>query len=192
MSAPAAASAIVPGLPASVRPKSGLGAQQEPVPARILASRVPVLAEIARRYHDLVCPLNGPDRIRGDGESVPRMPPTYTATVREFERLMGVMRSQARQQAAHGEAVGTLRWHILAWYVDAEPVTRHRNVYVARHGKKPRLLLKANGKPLTRPETGFRRHPQARKEKADWGLEWMAERWGLGTEPMLPRELTSA
>lgn len=153
--------------------------------------RVRVLAEIAARYHELVAPLNGPDHVRGDGGSLPLPPATYTASVREFERLLRLMRNQGRQLAYRGEPVCRLRWHVLAWFVDAVRVIDHHNVYVVRHGKK-RLVLRPDGKPETRPVLAHRRHPEAREEKAVWGLEWMADRWGLETEPMLPRELVAA
>lgn len=152
-----------------------------------MTKRVAILAEIALRYHELVDP-GLREGLRGDGNGCPRMPTTYTPTVKEFERLMRLMRSQARQQASHGESVGTLRWHVNAWYVNAQKVVRHRPVHVPSHGKL-KALRDQDGHIVTRPVVSYRRHPDARQQKADWGIEWIAQHWGLETEPMLPEEI---
>lgn len=55
-------------------------------------SRVKVLRVIAERYLELVDPMQGPSGISGDGGSSGFMPDTYSPTVREFERLMSVMK----------------------------------------------------------------------------------------------------
>jgi hypothetical protein len=101
-----------------------------------LSSRARVLWEIAERYHELVDPLNSGEGIRGTGELVPLMPRTYTATVKEFERLFAVMRNQARQQAFRGESLGTLRWHILEYHLKAERIVRLEVVTVKQGRRK--------------------------------------------------------
>jgi hypothetical protein len=168
--------ATIPGLPRTNTPSNG------PSP-----SRVAVLTQIAERYHELVDTLNGPSGIRGDGDALALMPVTYTQTVREFERLMGRMRNQAKQQAYAGHSLGRLRWHILEYHIKAEPVIRREPVIAIKNGK-PVHLKDADGKPAYRrsiqPEQ-YRRHPDAREVKATLGLEWMALNWGLKSEPML-------
>jgi hypothetical protein len=142
-----------------------------------------VLWDIAELYDELVCPLNGGEGVRGTGESVVMMPPTYTATVKEFERLLGVMRNQARQQAFRGESLGTLRWHILEYLLKPQRIVRLQTVKV-RKGRRLVELRHPNGDLVMRPVVGFTgRDPGARKERAEDGLEWIAARWGLAYPP---------
>jgi hypothetical protein len=148
-----------------------------------LSNRARVLWEIAEEHDELVCPLNGGEGVRGTGESVPMMPPTYSATVREFERLMGVMRNQARQQAFRGCAVGTLRWHVLEYLLKPERVVRAETVKV-RKGRRLVELRHPDGSLVMRPVVGYaRRDPGARKDRAADGIEWIAEHWSLSFEP---------
>jgi len=115
--------------------------------------------------------------------------------VGEVERLLGVMRNQARQQAFRGVSLGTLRWHVLAWYVNVDRVASWHPVKL-RRGKRPpvasgqQVLRDREGRwvPAVRVEHPPRRDPQAREARALDGVAWMAERWSLGHEPMLPAE----
>lgn len=156
-----------------------------------MSSREIVLWEIAERYTDLVEPLNGPTLVAGDGESLAVMPGTYTPTVREFERLMAVMRNQAKQKAFRGTSLGKLRWHILEWHLKAERVVRHQTVTAKRHGKVV-PLRSGDGTTVQRLVVGYRRDPQAREQKARDGIAWMAENWALKHEPMLPEQIRVA
>lgn len=164
------------------------------------SKRVLTLAEIAGRYHELVDPSMGPDRIRGDGDSVALMPKTYTPTVREFERLLRVMRNQAKQKAHAGYALGKLRWHIMAWYVDAVSVVESRQLWVSAKGGKRVPAKNADGTPAVVRTVAYRRDRDAREDRAQLGLEWMAQEWEdrvwdakkrnwLIREPFLPKEL---
>lgn len=156
------------------------------------ASRVLVLAQIADWYSELVDPLSGPSGVPGDGESPVGMPRTYTPTVREFERLLGVMRNRARQEAYAGFALGKLRWHVMEWFVSPPRVRREEPVFVDGKGGKRRRLVGVDGRPVTRPRIVRLRHRDAREDRALLGLEWMAANWGLVSEPMLPREMVEA
>jgi hypothetical protein len=176
-----------PGKAAKVRTATG-----EPTPKTgqntvATQRRTTTLEHIAANYHQLVSPLNGPSGIRGDGQSDPAMPPTYTPTVREFERLMRLMRNQAKQQAHSGESLGTLRWHILAWHVNADRSPHQQPVVVTTNTGKKRQLRRRDGRPELRVthRNPPRRHPQARADKARLGIEWLAQNWGLRTEPEL-------
>lgn len=147
--------------------------------------------DIAARYHELVDPLNSGEGVRGTGELVPLMPATYTESVREFERLYDLMRNRAKQESFRGVSVGTLRWHILEYHLKAEKVVRIEPVRVLK-GRKRVQLRDANGDLVVRLNVGYRRHPDAREGRAVDGIEWIAGRWGLRSEPMLPRELLVA
>jgi hypothetical protein len=46
-------------------------------------------------------------------------------------------------------------------------------------------LRHPDGSLVMRPNIGYRRHPDAREGKAADGIEWIASRWGLSSEPML-------
>lgn len=146
-------------------------------------TRVRVLVEIAERYHELVDPLNGPGESVGTGELLSLMPRTYTATVKEFERLVKLLRVEERE----------LWGHVNGWWLSATTRTVwlcprcgpcHQSEHV-HQGRK-------TGKPLTvkcRRVRQWRRATGARESLALEGLNWVADRWGLGTEPMLPSEI---
>lgn len=116
-------------------------------------------------------------------------------SVVEVERLLALMRNQAKQQAVEGIPVGTLRWHVVAWYVEARRVVTFEQV---PRKKGHKTLVPAGQDILRDRKTGetiparqverWTRHPDARKDRADLGVRWMAERWALELEPMLPVE----
>lgn len=160
------------------------------IPDSLLKSRVNVLAEIARCYAELVDPLNGGSGVPGDGSSPIQMPRTYTPTVKEFERLLRLMRHTSDQQGKYeGYRLKTLAFHLEGWHTTAERIIRRQPVIVVSHGK-PRQLKNHDGSTKTRPVIAYRRHPEALEERAQLALRWIAEQWSLGHEPMLPRELT--
>ena len=148
--------------------------------------RVEVLAEIADRYWELVDP-NHRNGERGSGDREVKMPASYTNSVKEFERLLNVMRNQGRQKAFKGEPLCVLRWQVLAWHVNARKIIRHEPVLVFARGRWQQVRDPETGELVTRPTVNFSRDRQAREEKARLGLEWMAENWGLLSEPMLPK-----
>jgi hypothetical protein len=152
------------------------------------SKRVEVLSQIASRYVELTEPC-GKDGIRGDGTGVSLMPRTYTATVKEFERLMGVMRNQAKQKAYAGWSLGKLSWHILEWFVKAEPVVRSRPLLVTGKGGKLVPAYESTGERAMIRTAAYLRNPDAREDRALLGLEWMAGAWALRIEPMLPDEI---
>lgn len=157
-------------------------------PVPVSSKRVQVLREIAEKYVELTDPAGQSGEL-GSGDRVPLMPRTYTATVKEFERLLAVMRNQAKQQAYSGFPLGKLRWHLIEFYVAPMKVRRNDPVTVVSHGKR-RQLRNGDGTLRTRPVIVTRRHRDARKDRADLALDWMAANWGLVTEPMLPSELS--
>lgn len=146
-----------------------------------MGNRIEILTEIASRYEELV-DTPGRTGVPGSGEYGPRMPRTYTATVKEFERLLKRMRNQAKQKAYGGYSLGTLWWHLVQWHV--HPRGRVQRVVAVRQKVK-------GGRSMVvyTPTMVVVRHPDSREERAVLALEWMSEHWGLGVEPMVPDEL---
>lgn len=149
------------------------------------SSREAVLWQIASLYSDLVSPLNGPSGVPGDGDSYGGMPSTYTPTIREFERLLVVM----REGDAH---IRSLRWHLLEYHLKATRVMRHEPRNVITKGKGRSRLVDADGNVVTVPVIRITRHPKADEGKAREAVALMARWWGLRSEPMLPKAVIAA
>lgn len=138
--------------------------------------------------------------VGGDGGGVPRMPVTYTASVRELERLLRVMRDDRSEPLVRDGVLGPvsvrrLWWHVNAWWLAVDVVlVRPVRVPRSRRGRGSSglrgLPVDVHGRPL--PVRVVRRQPGASRALAELGVAWMAERWGLSHEPMLPRELLVA
>jgi hypothetical protein len=119
------------------------------------------------------------------------MPSTWTPTVKEYERLVKLMRDDRSESlVVMGDgskvSVRSLWWHLEHWHHRAERVIRHAPVQVA--GKKGRKLrvLNSDGSPATVPTIAYRRDPKASVVRAERAIEFIASRWGLSHEPMLP------
>jgi hypothetical protein len=134
-----------------------------------------VLWEIAESYGDLVDPSFGPSGVRGSGELGLRMPWSYTGTVREFERLVGVLRG----------AEPVLRWHLLEYHLKAVRVVRFEVVRVQK-GRRLVELRHPDGSLVMRRQVDFRRHPAAVKGQAEAAVRWLAAMWGAPFEPEIP------
>lgn len=150
--------------------------------------RAEVITELLSRYDELVSPLNGPSGVRGDGDSVISTPATYTASVRELERLLRVMREDRTEalQIVGGPKVSvrSLWWHVHHRYIAA--TTRTVDVEVVRrgkNGKRARVLER-------RAVASFDRAVNPQLVSA--GVAWMAAAWSLPSEPMLPSALLVA
>lgn len=158
-----------------------------------IQARVRVLRVIASQYLALIDPMQGPGGVKGDGNSLALMPQTYSATVREFERLLGVMREDRAMslELVDGVKVSVrrLRWHVNAFYVEAQAVTRHFPLPLKK-GSRLALMRDQDGQAVTtRPVTRVHRHPGASVRLADAGLAWIAAEWSLNHEPFLPDAL---
>lgn len=156
-----------------------------------LASRCKVITELLDRYHDLTDPLNGPGGVKGDGLGVAVMPLTYTASVRELERLLRTMRDDRHRSLLRlhsGEKVSVRQcwWHVNEWHLKAEAVLRtpKRRHAPKRRGQLTRIQQDETGTALK--EVKHRRNPAARQQVAERGVAWMAEHWSLRHEPMMP------
>ena len=142
------------------------------------------------------------------GKSSPPRCTCWRRDVVELERLLALMRKRAKQESVRwwdddakrwrSASLGTLRFHVLAWYVNASRVGQWRPIEV----KKGRKLKLPTGQDVLRTRSGrivparhhvtVTRHRDAREDRARLGVEWMALRWSLGHEPearpMLPGE----
>lgn len=152
--------------------------------------REQILWRIAELYTDLTDPLNGPAGIRGTGETTGGMNPhLYTPTVREYERLVKLMRDDRTEPliaTSSGKvSVRSLWWHLEHWHHRAQTVIRHYPVTTKNHGK-PVQLRNQDGTPVTRPTIAHLRDPKANEQKAQQAITWIAQHWGLQVEPMLP------
>ena len=126
---------------------------------------------------------------RSQFESVSLLPgPLWNAAFVELERCLGRMRSLGRQEAvcvlgkenvqatrsdataslsarSRGIPLGTARWHVVAWYVQVESrQVMARQTVRGKHGKRGTVQI---------PTVEIRRHRDARKPKADAGVEWI-------------------
>ena len=138
-----------------------------------MTRREEILVQLLERYNECTEP-QGRTGVLGDGDAVPHMPPTYTASIRELERLLILMRTERRSQW----------WHVTQRYIHAIHV--QRNMPTKRKGK--------NGKTVTviEPAIVCIWDPAVRAEKVRRGITWLADNWALDSEPMLPTELLVA
>lgn len=129
-----------------------------------------VLIELLRLYNDLASPMQGPAGIAGDGDSLPLMPSTYTASVRELERLLTVMRADAR----------SIHWHVSEYFIRC--TTRNATVWEKRKAKGGKTLSVEVRKIV------YVRDNAIRLEKVRRGVSWLADHWNAKAigEPMLP------
>lgn len=165
--------------PATIAIATGIPAPSVPAPA----SRVRILTEIASRYDELVTPLNGPDGIRGDGQATPAMPKTYTATLREFERLVVELRATDRE----------LWRHLDGWWLSASTRTIYQCPRCGpTHAREHVHPNRRSGRPTTiktKRVVVWVRIAGARESIAKAAIVVVASRWALEIEPMLPDEI---
>ena len=133
------------------------------------SARAEVLAQLLERHDELVSPIIGANGEKGDGDSVPLPPGTYTRDVKELERLLRRMRSEERR----------LWWHLTERYI--------RSTTVLRDDRVTRKTKKGTMTELVRVVKAVI-HPKVDHDLVEAGLEWLAHEWGLGREPMLPTE----
>lgn len=157
--------------------------------------RTKVLEQLLEHYNDLIDPMQMRDQ-PGDGTGLILMPATYTATVRELERLIRRMRDDRQHPLIHhdGEKVSLrqLWWHLNAWYIAVEHKTYTPPLKVAK-GKKGKLIkLQVDDQGVALPQVRVLRSPEARYQLALKAVEWLSASWELTSEPFLPRELELA
>lgn len=135
-----------------------------------MTKREEVITRLLERWDELVEP-GAKLGIAGDGDSTPRMPRTYTPTVRELERLIGVMRETRRSQW----------WHLTERYLRCSHATK--DVPVKRKGKNGKTAIVLERRVVTSWSA------KVRDEKVRRAVSWLASEWSLAIEPMLPTEL---
>lgn len=155
-----------------------------------------VLELLLEHYHDLTDPMqmrNEP----GEGGGLLLMPATYTASVRELERLLRRMRDDRTHPLLTlptGEKVSVRAcwWHLNEWYLKATQTLTTPNTTPKRSKGKQlkRAQVDEHGQPLK--HTRVLRNAEARHQTALRGVQWLADNWSLTHEPMLPQELIAA
>src|SRR4051812_41632757 len=158
-----------------------------------MTRREEVITTLLERLPELVDPMQSGNGLGDTGLRL--MPPTYTASVREIERLLRLMRDDRasplvrlldKNGAPTGEkaSVRSLWWHLTERYVRCRQSTK--DVPVRRKAKHGKTLLVIERRVVTSHNS---RVDQA---KVRAGVTWLAGRWGLAQEPMLPNELLVA
>lgn len=156
-------------------------------------SRATVIRTLLAHHAELVEPglLIG---YGSEGDGYPRMPATYTATVRELERMLRTMRDDRTHPLLdHGLERVSLRacwWHINEYHLRAHsilivPAKQPRS----KKRELRRLPADETGRPL--PIKRIIRNPAAREDIAELGITWIAGHWALAHEPMVPQELAA-
>lgn len=137
-----------------------------------MTKREEQIVALLERYTELVDPMQA--GAGGEGGWGLSMPHTYTDSVRELERLLRVMREVRPSQ----------HWHVSERYIRATSVVR--DVPAKRKTK--------HGKTVTVVERRVivQWNPAVRAHKVELGIAWLASRWALVHEPMLPSELLVA
>ena len=157
---------------------------------RELCIRAETVEKIALGYHDFIAAA-GPSGIRGSGNRSPRMPETYTRSVREYERLMRVLRAGGKiiHFADKSFTRRELWFHVKGWYEDATPVMKLAYEKHTAHGRTPVLdergwprrhrrgekaVRNADGSPTRMLVRCYRRVPGSLEATAQRGLRWIA------------------
>lgn len=165
-----------------------------------------VIEQLLSRYAELTDPQQSRSGL-GDGDHVPLMPATYTASVRELERLLLVMRQDRTRplvtlKDGRKASVRSLWWHVSERYLRSTVVLKDTPVKrKAKHGKTLTVLER---------RAVVQYDPKVSSVHVDRAIEWLASEWTLtcsgglcascadkgdrcrGIEPSLPKELMAA
>lgn len=137
-----------------------------------MSRREEIIVALLERYSELVDPMQAGGG--GEGGWGLSMPATYTDSVRELERLLRVMREVRPSQ----------HWHLSERYIRATSVLRDVKVKrKTKHGKTV-TVVERRVVPVW--------NPAVRLHKVELGVAWLASRWALAHEPMLPNALLVA
>lgn len=166
--------------------------------------RTKVLERLLEHYAELVDPMQMRDQ-PGEGTGLILMPATYTASVRELERLICSLRedrhgpirkwtalNERDQPEAFAASPRRLWWHLNAWYIAVEHKTYTPPLRVQKGAKRKLVKLQVDQHGQALPQVRVLRSPEARYPIALKAVEWLSENWGLQSEPMLPQELVNA
>jgi hypothetical protein len=93
--------------------------------------------------------------------------PDFNQALRELDRCLTLMRKRGYQEAIQGVPLKTIRFHLVAWYIDVDYV------------QVPIYTRKATKRGWVNTPSGFhlevRRHRDAREQKAELGVQWIAD-----------------
>jgi hypothetical protein len=132
--------------------------------------RATIINEILSRYAELT-ERGGLNGSSSDGGLTIQMPPTYTADVKEVERLMGVLREKDRR----------LWWHLSEKYLRSSETIKTST---------ERRKVKGKGYITVHLRKVVPHHsPRLDEKLVEDGLEKMASWWSLQHEPFLPRQV---
>lgn len=164
-----------------------------------MTHREQVIVELLERYTELADPMQSGNG--GEGGWGLSMPGTYTASVRELERLLGQMREERRSQW----------WHVTERYIRAERSKKTLTLKGGRwYGLEPHeavvgvpggwtLALATERSKKTRKGddlqvTIARWNSAVRAHKVTLGVAWIADQWDARRigEPMLPAAVMAA
>lgn len=169
-----------------------------------LLVRCRVIRDLLARYAELVDPMQARDG-SGNGVALGLMPATYSASVRELERLLRLMREHGHHVTTVGKLVPDapraqrdirvsargLWWHLNERYIAA--TTRTVDVPVTRRAKNGKRLQKVERRvvPAVHPVVAASVDgDETLMVRA--GIALLAIGWGLSSEPMLPADLQVA
>lgn len=150
--------------------------------------RCEIIRELLERYRELVEPLAG-NGYGSSGQVTPLPPSTYTPSVRELERLMRKMREGSTAKTVvlpNGSrtSIRSLWWNVNERYIRATPIIRDVTVHRrTKHGKRL-TVIERQVIPVF--------HRDVDDAKVAAGVAWIAARWSIPNEPMLPPELKIA
>ena len=148
----------------------------------VLGGRVAVLTTLLELYNDLADPCQSGNGGTQGSDGLTLMPATYTDSVRELERLLKLMREDrglSLIQTSQGKvSVRKLHWHVSEWFIRCTTANRWVTEPArTRSGKKTTRRVRA---------IVTVRNPAVDERLVDAGVRWLAENWGLDSEPMLP------
>ena len=132
--------------------------------------RATIIEAILSRYAELV-ERGGLNGSSSDGGQPPQMPATYSPSVKEVERLMGVLREKDRR----------LWWHLSEKYLRSSETIKTST---------ERRKVKGKGYITVHLRKVVPHHsPRLDEKLVEEGLEKLASWWSLGHEPMLPKHV---
>lgn len=146
--------------------------------------------------HESTCHLNRSDETHW---TAPRCT-CSKLTIDEYERLTRLMRDDRSEplltlehKDRQGHVLRTEKvsvrsawWHLEHHWHRAQRVIRHDPVTV-KNGKRIAQLHNQDGSLVTKLRLDYLRHKDADEAKALLAITWIADHWGLATEPMLPK-----
>lgn len=151
-----------------------------------MTKKAEIIVEMLRRLEDARETQNGPSGLKGDGQSIPLMPPTWNDSYRELDRCLALMREKRPSQHCH----------VCERYVVTSKKLHRKEVHI-RNGKITGINAHEElyaGQPTIKADKIeviiYRWQPWVRAEKVRRGIEWLTNEFR--GEPYLPLEFVQA